>query len=214
MKRFMTAILALSMLLSSIPTSAAPKTDSPYVVRFSHDVTEKELLSADVVDADFTLAKENAEYLKQLIDAGKILYCSEPELPCEALAETLGIPMSRKAYYLPELLTAYSIYKSGGQYVFEQHYAQFTDIVTKDVKKSGDFGECITVKQFRLDPPSLSAMSFANYAAAYTSFKEDCAFASGVKSSDDPLEGGSLGNQLFSYTMNVYNSTGHALRLC
>jgi hypothetical protein len=89
------------------------------------------VFNADVVVVDFTDIETISSVARELVDDGKMLYVTNPEVIAEDLAQILSIPRDVTTSYMELVLIAYSIYRIGDIYVFENHWVDLGENVVE-----------------------------------------------------------------------------------
>ena len=118
-------VLAMAVSLGTTALAAMPTEDNPDVVTYHAGMAMEDLNNVSVLSIDYADIENISETAKGIVDAGTMIYITNPAASAESVAETLSIPKSNTSTYQSLVLTAYSIYKLNDQYVFANHYAAF-----------------------------------------------------------------------------------------
>ena len=118
-------VLAMTVSLGTTAFAAMPTEDNLDVATYYEGMTTEDLNNVSVLSIDYADIQNISETAKDIVDAGTMIYITNPAASAESVAETLSIPKSNISTYQSLVLTAYSIYKLNDQYVFANHYAVF-----------------------------------------------------------------------------------------
>lgn len=122
---FLFMVLAMAVSLGTTALAAMPTEDNPDIVTYYEGMEIENLNNVSVLSIDYADIQNIRETAKGIVDAGTMIYITNPSASAESIAETLSIPKSNTSTYQSLVLTAYSIYKLNDLYVFANHYATF-----------------------------------------------------------------------------------------
>lgn len=135
-RRVLSFLFIMILIFTAMPAYASGSltgvSEDKVILTLDENTSSDLIATADVLVVayeDLNLIESNA---KEIVDTGKMLYITSPQVSAEDIAVRLTIPKEGISSYNEQTLVAYSIYKVEGLYVYQNHYVAVGEVVNEN----------------------------------------------------------------------------------